>query len=174
MSWDPMLVLLALTGDESLAGYDTVQGVASLNANNGENNFSRCENGNHKYVIKKNDNEYIETYYEEFINQAEIVSNNMKEYFDMISDNVQDEIDDENDKQSIFDNGNDNIEMFNEEWKLKVVAACDEMDSKVLYGLIGDMKNSVNSKRQKDVLNQMMEYAKQYEFDEVINILQEK
>ena len=61
MSWDPMLVLLALTGDESLAGYDTVQGVASLNANNGENNFSRCENGNHKYVIKKNDNEYYKT-----------------------------------------------------------------------------------------------------------------
>ena len=123
---------------------------------------------------KKNDNEYIETYYEEFINQAEIISDNMKEYFDMTSERLQDEIDDENDEQSIFDNGNDNIEMFNEEWKLKVIAACDEMDSKLLYGLIGDMKNSVNSKRQKDVLNQMMEYAKQYEFDEVINILQEK
>ena len=61
MSWDPMLVLLALTGDESLAGYDTVQGVASLDANSGENNFFPCENGRHKYVVKKNDNEYYKT-----------------------------------------------------------------------------------------------------------------
>jgi len=60
-SWDPMLVLLALIGDELMAGYDTVQGVASLNENNGENHFFRCENGNHKYVIKKNDNEYYKT-----------------------------------------------------------------------------------------------------------------
>ena len=32
MSWDPMLVLLAITGDESAAGYDVVRGIASVDS----------------------------------------------------------------------------------------------------------------------------------------------
>lgn len=66
-SWDPMLVLLALMGDESLAGYDTVRGVASLDATSGENNFFPCENGEHKYVIKNRENEYYKTQINEMI-----------------------------------------------------------------------------------------------------------
>ena len=61
MSWDPMLVLLAMVGDESLAGYDTVQGIASVDSYSGENSFHPCSNGKHKYVIKNKDNEYYKT-----------------------------------------------------------------------------------------------------------------
>ena len=59
-SWDPMLVLMALIGDEGDAGYDTVVGTASVDAETGANYFVRDVNGNHKYVIKKFENAYYE------------------------------------------------------------------------------------------------------------------
>lgn len=65
MSWDPMLVLLALTGDENAAGYDTVCGTASVNPETGENSFVECSSGNHRYVVKKMENEY----YKKIINK---------------------------------------------------------------------------------------------------------
>lgn len=52
MSWDPMLALLALIGNESDAGYDTVVGVASVKSDDGSNTFLPVEGGKHKYVIK--------------------------------------------------------------------------------------------------------------------------
>lgn len=58
-SWDPMLVLLALTGDEDKAGYETVTGVASVDAESGANHFGQNEGGTHKFVIKK----YADDYY---------------------------------------------------------------------------------------------------------------
>ncbi len=63
-SWDPMLVLMALIGDEELAGYRTVSGTASVNEQTGANYFKLNENGIHKFVIKKHENDY----YEEQIN----------------------------------------------------------------------------------------------------------
>jgi len=64
-SWDPMLVLLAIIGDEQQAGYDTVCGRASVDAATGENYFAPCDNGPHKYVVKKFDDEY----YKDTINE---------------------------------------------------------------------------------------------------------
>lgn len=58
MSWDPMLALVAVIGDEALAGYDSVIGVASVDGFSGENNFLPCANGKHRYVVKNNDNLY--------------------------------------------------------------------------------------------------------------------
>lgn len=58
MSWDPMLVLLAMTGDAAAAGYDVVQGRASVDRYSGENDFCPCACGKHKYVIKNKSNEY--------------------------------------------------------------------------------------------------------------------
>ena len=51
-SWDPMLVLLALVGDPTAAGYDTVRGTASVDAPTGANCFQKDETGNHAYVVK--------------------------------------------------------------------------------------------------------------------------
>ena len=57
-SWDPMLTLMALVGDEEKAGYDTVCGKATLDGETGANYFEVGENGPHKYVIKKHENDY--------------------------------------------------------------------------------------------------------------------
>lgn len=58
MSWDPMLVLMAVIGDEAAAGYDSVPGVASVDSYSGENSFLPCAMGKHRYVIKNRDNSY--------------------------------------------------------------------------------------------------------------------
>lgn len=63
-SWDPMLVALALAGDEAAAGYDTVRGWATVDADTGANHFASDENGRHAYVIKNR----ADGYYEELIN----------------------------------------------------------------------------------------------------------
>lgn len=58
MSWDPMLLMLALLGDEKVAGYDTVQGWAKVDADTGANHFSIDPAGLHRYVIKRKPDEY--------------------------------------------------------------------------------------------------------------------
>lgn len=57
-SWDPMLCLLALIGDEEKAGYSTVKGKASVDAKTGENYFVESSDGAHQYVVKNKDDEY--------------------------------------------------------------------------------------------------------------------
>lgn len=51
-SWDPMLAVLAICGDEKSAGYSTVCGTASVNAKDGANYFEENAYGKHKYVNK--------------------------------------------------------------------------------------------------------------------------
>ena len=51
-SWDPMLVLLALTGDEEKAGYRSIRGFASVDADTGANHFRENSQGLHRYVVK--------------------------------------------------------------------------------------------------------------------------
>ena len=63
-SWDPMLVMMALVGDEESAGYRTVCGTASVDEQTGANYFVPNVYGNHKFVVKK----YGNSYYEEQIN----------------------------------------------------------------------------------------------------------
>lgn len=65
MSWDPMLVLMALIGNEEKAGYSTVSGFASVDPETGANHFRVDANGPHKYVVKKFD----DTYYQNAINE---------------------------------------------------------------------------------------------------------
>ena len=64
-SWDPMLVLLAIIGDEEKAGYDTVTGFASVDSDTGANHFVVDPKGLHKYVVKRFNNDY----YKDKINQ---------------------------------------------------------------------------------------------------------
>lgn len=51
-SWDPMLVLLALTGDIGKAGYAIRRGYASADPETGENRFRYADDGPHGYVVK--------------------------------------------------------------------------------------------------------------------------
>lgn len=57
-SWDPMLCLLALIGDEEKAGYSVVQGKGSVDAITGENCFVLNPNGLHSYVVKEKEDSY--------------------------------------------------------------------------------------------------------------------
>ena len=67
MSWDPMLVQMAIIGDEFAAGYDVVLGTASVDRHTGRNNFRACADGMHKYVIKNKPGEYYKNQINELI-----------------------------------------------------------------------------------------------------------
>ena len=51
-SWDPMLILLALIGDETKAGYTTVTGRAAVDPADGANHFAVSPDGPHRFVVK--------------------------------------------------------------------------------------------------------------------------
>jgi len=57
-SWDPMLCLLALIGDEQKAEYSVVKGRAMVDAVTGENYFTPDDSGCHAYVVKQRENSY--------------------------------------------------------------------------------------------------------------------
>lgn len=57
-SWDPMLVLLAIIGDEKKAGYKTVRGKATVDPKTGANYFTEDACGRHCYVIKAEPNDF--------------------------------------------------------------------------------------------------------------------
>lgn len=66
-SWDPMLVLLALVGDEEKAGYRAVRGRAEVDAETGSNFFTPSEDGPHCYVIKTRDNRFYQDWIDTLI-----------------------------------------------------------------------------------------------------------
>ena len=57
-SWDPMLILLAITGSPEQAGYRCVYGHAEVDAADGSNYFIENPKGLHRYVIKDHDDSY--------------------------------------------------------------------------------------------------------------------
>ena len=65
MSWDPMLVLMALIGDEQKAGYRTVRGRASVRAEDGANFFEEQPDGSHCYIIRDKETDF----YRDWINR---------------------------------------------------------------------------------------------------------
>ncbi len=71
-SWDPMLVLLACTGDEAEAGYSFRQGRVSVDGNTGENFFVCDPTGNAKIVVRN----FSADYYSDKINS--IISDTYK------------------------------------------------------------------------------------------------
>lgn len=56
-SWDPMLVTMAIIGDEQKAGYAVTKGTASVNID-GCCNFVENPTGKHKFVTKTKPDEY--------------------------------------------------------------------------------------------------------------------
>lgn len=63
-SWDPMLVLLAVTGDPERAGYSCVYGKAQVDEKDGSNTFIPDSTGKHRYVVKK----YADSFYADAVN----------------------------------------------------------------------------------------------------------
>lgn len=66
-SWDPMLVLMAIEGDEEKAGYKAVTGTATVEADTGANHFEERADGLHKYVIKAKPDSYYADAIDELI-----------------------------------------------------------------------------------------------------------
>ena len=67
LSWDPMLVLMAIINDENKAGYDTVRGKASVDGKTGADNFTKDENGSHAYVVKRFENDFYSNAIDELL-----------------------------------------------------------------------------------------------------------
>lgn len=57
-SWDPMLCLLAIIGDERAAGYASVTGRATVDPASGANTFKSEIDGPHRFVVKERGNTY--------------------------------------------------------------------------------------------------------------------
>ena len=70
-SWDPMLALLAVIGDEAAAGYDTVCGKASVDAETGINHFEVNSNGKHRIVRKNQPDDFYKTAVDSIITLGE-------------------------------------------------------------------------------------------------------
>lgn len=66
-SWDPMLAILALMGNEQKAGYNVVRGKASVDADTGLNYFEKYDNALHAYVTRKYSAEYYRDIIDEWI-----------------------------------------------------------------------------------------------------------
>lgn len=67
LSWDPMLVLMALTGDEAEAGYLTVRGKASVRSEDGANFFAEDPAGLHSYVVKEREAAFYQQWIDHLI-----------------------------------------------------------------------------------------------------------
>ena len=66
MSWDPMLVHLAVIGDPARAGYTTVRGTATVDPDTGVNRFTVGE-GCHRYVVKAKEDSFYAAAIDEII-----------------------------------------------------------------------------------------------------------
>jgi hypothetical protein len=62
-----MLVLLAIIGDEKKAGYKTVRGRATVDAETGANFFKEAPGGTHCYVVKAMDDSFYRDMIDEIL-----------------------------------------------------------------------------------------------------------
>lgn len=59
-SWDPMLVLAAITHDMEKAGYREIFGRASVDEEDGANHFKKENGGPHSYLVKIHENSFYQ------------------------------------------------------------------------------------------------------------------
>lgn len=68
-AWDPMLVQMAVIGNEKKAGYKLVKGTAYVDEITGKNFFEKSENGIHGYVEKLFPDDYYKDIIDELISR---------------------------------------------------------------------------------------------------------
>ncbi|MBQ2675788.1 MAG: nucleoside hydrolase [Clostridia bacterium] len=66
-AWDPMLVHIAIVGDEKKAGYSIFRGTAKVDPTSGENYFTICDEGMHCYVVKDHCDDYYKDLLDDLI-----------------------------------------------------------------------------------------------------------
>lgn len=110
---------------------------------------------------KNEELDFIESHYDTFFRKANEVEENLKEFF------AEETVDGEEKMSTDFLQ-----HTLDQEWIKAMVDACDDMDSqrisKLMEALKGKQFNESDSKK----IQQMKEYANQYDYDEIIAILQ--
>ena len=110
---------------------------------------------------KNEELDFIESHYDTFFRKANEVEENLKEFF------AEETVDGEEKMSTDFLQ-----HTLDQEWIKAMVDACDDMDSqrisKLMEALKGKHFNEADSKK----IQQMKEYANQYDYDEIIAVLQ--
>ena len=63
---------------------------------------------------------------------------------------------------------------FTMEWKEAMEEACDDMDSPKIAELLEEVKDKNFAEEDAKKMEQIIEYAEEYEFDEIVAILRRK
>lgn len=120
---------------------------------------------------KDNDMAYIEVNFEIFINNAKQIKEAIEKYLKIetseMAENEDKSVGEENNDEDIFD-------LFSQNWIDAMVNACDDMDSEEIRKLIDEFKKEHSGNKNNRVLADIEAYAKQYEFDEIVDLLQGK
>ena len=105
--------------------------------------------------------DYIEANYHNFIVKAEDMINNIKKFFAEESINKK--------EKNIADMEQHTLD---KHWIKAMVDACEDMDSQSIAKLIETLKDKKFNEDDSKKIKQMIEYANQYDYDEIIAVLQ--
>lgn len=114
---------------------------------------------------KNGEMEFIEMHFDEFIALAKKINEVLCEFMGIRAD--EDKTDSDLSMKDI-----DIREVFDHEWIEQMIGACEDMDSQLLGELVKKMTESNADKQVAKILSDISEYADQYEFDEIIDMLQ--
>ena len=101
--------------------------------------------------------DFIESHYENFVYKAKEVVENIKEFFGEESTGIE--------EQKTTDA---QLHTLDQEWIKAMVDACDNMDSQSIAELIETLKDKTYNEVDSKTIQQIIEYASQYDYDEII------
>ncbi|MBQ4529312.1 MAG: response regulator [Lachnospiraceae bacterium] len=105
--------------------------------------------------------DFIESHYDNFIRKSEEMVKNLKEFFAEESVNKE--------ERNVTDFVQHRLDT---EWMKAMVDACEDMDSQSIAKLIETLKDKKFNEDDSKKIKQMIEYANQYDYDEIIAVLQ--
>ena len=105
--------------------------------------------------------DFIESHYNHFVQTAKEVIESIEVFYNGESSKVQEKV--VNDSE---------IYTLKEEWINAMVEACDDMDSPKIAELIEEVKDKNFAEEDSKMIQQIIEYAEEYDFDEIVEMLQ--
>ena len=105
--------------------------------------------------------DYIESHYDQFVQTAKEVINSIDAFYHRESSKVQEKV--------IADS---EVSTLTEEWIRAMVEACDDMDSPKIAELIEEVKDKNFVEEDANRIQQIIEYAEEYDFDEIVAMIQ--
>ncbi|MBQ4523907.1 MAG: response regulator [Lachnospiraceae bacterium] len=111
---------------------------------------------------KKEQLDFIESHYDDFVCKANEVEENLKEFF------AEETVDGEENMSTDFPQ-----QALDKRWIKAMTDACDDMDSQEIAKLMDELKGKHFNEEDSKKIQQITEYANQYDYDEIISVLQE-